>query len=119
MSNRAGSAYAKAFENLREFCEEETDFNVVVIDEKYPVRFVFEPVKQMGMFDAENVDENGEIGTIVITVGLSTSVKSTMKFNVPAALLKKLIKLSEKAGNLYYHSFREEADETEKEGETV
>ena len=39
MSNRARSAYAKAFENLREFCEEETDFNVVVIDEKYPVRF--------------------------------------------------------------------------------
>ena len=119
MSNRARSAYAKAVENLREFCEEETDFIVAVIDEKYPVRFVFEPVKQMGMFDAENVDENGEIGSIVITVGLSTSVESTMKFYVPAALLKKLIKLSEKAGNLYYHSFREAADETEKEGEAV
>ena len=122
-STRARSAYAKALENLREFCEDNTDFNVAVLAGKYPVRFTFEPIKQMGMFDEENdemenVDENGEIGGLTITVGLSTTVKSTMKFHVPAALLKKLIKLCEKAGNLYYHSFREEADEiNESEGE--
>ena len=119
-STRARSAYAKALENLREFCEDNTDFNVAVLAGKYPVRFTFEPIKQMGMFDEENdemenVDENGEIGGLTITVGLSTTVKSTMKFHVPAALLKKLIKLSEKAGALYYHSFREEADEADEE----
>lgn len=117
-STRARSAYAKALENLREFCEDNTDFNVAVLADKYPVRFTFEPIRQMGMFDEENIDENGEIGSLTITAGLSTSVKSTMKFHVPAALLKKLIKLCEKAGNLYYHSFREEADEIgESEGE--
>lgn len=119
-STRARSAYAKALENLREFCEDNTDFNVAVLAGKYPVRFTFEPIRQMGMFDEENdemenVDENGEIGGLTITVGLSTTVKSTMKFHVPAALLKKLIKLSEKAGTLYYHGFREEADEMSEE----
>ena len=114
-STRARSAYAKALENLREFCEDNTDFNVAVLAGKYPVRFTFEPIRQMGMFDEENIDENGEIGGLTITVGLSTTVKSTMKFHVPAALLKKLIKLCEKAGNLYYHSFREEADEMSEE----
>ena len=65
----------------------------------------------MSMFDTqnENVDENGEINDLTVTVGLSTTVKSTLKFKMDSKLLKKLIKLAEKVGTLYYQAFRESA----------
>lgn len=119
MSNRAQIAYAHAVENLRKFCEDNTDLDFRVLSDRYPIRFVFEPCAQLNMFTPADVDDNGEVRSIIVTVGLSTAIKSTMNFHVPAAVLKKIIKLSEKAGELYYQAYREEADETEKEGEAV
>ena len=60
----------------------------------------------------EDENENGDVkdGAMTVTVGLSTSVLSTLKFRTSAKLLKKVIKLSEKAGNVYYQAFREAAD---------
>lgn len=110
MSNRAKIAYDTAIEALRKYCEDNTDLDFRVAADEYPVRFIFEPCAQMNMFAPADIDENGEVRSMIVTVGLSTSIKSTMNFHVPAALLKKIIKLSEKAGSLYYQAFREQAN---------
>ena len=61
------------------------------------------------MFDADlyNVDENGEVGNISVSLGQETRVSSTLKFSLPAKLLNKMVKLSEKVGVTYLHAFRE------------
>lgn len=92
--------------DLMKFCAETTDYVCEVNTNLYPLTAVFVPNPQRSIFD---VDENGEIGELVISVGLDTSVKSTLKFEMDAALLKKLIKSVEKIAFLYYHAFREEA----------
>lgn len=109
--SRARKAYESAVDDLKEFVAERTNLEVIISEETYPIRTIFMPNNQISIFDEGNIDEAGEVGCLTITVGLSTSVKSTLKFHMAAALLKKLIKLSERAGNLYYQAYREEADE--------
>jgi len=117
-SDRARRAYDTAVDDLKKFVEDNIQgLTVVILDQSYPIRVQFFPDPQTNMFGDENVDENGEVNDLTVTVGLSTSVKSTLKFKMAAKLLKKLIKLAEKVGTIYYHAFREEADEEEKTDE--
>ena len=102
--------YSVACDKLKEFCEKETDLTPVILDNAYPFMVQFIPDTQMTIFGYENVDENGEVNDLTVTIGLNTTVKSTLKFKMDSKLLKKLIKLAEKIGQLYYHAFREAAD---------
>lgn len=107
----AQSDYKAAAAALEKFCNEETNFAVEILTENYPLSVKFTPNAQMSLFDSENytVDENGEIGNILISVGQSTRVLSTLRFKMDAKLMKKMIKLPEKVGNAYLHAFREGA----------
>lgn len=107
--NVAQNCYDEAVASLHKYCEKETELAAIIRDEEYPFRVQFVPAQQQSLLGNENVDENGEVNDLTVTVGLTTSVKSTLKFKMPSDLLKKLIKLSEKVGNIYYHAFREEA----------
>ena len=102
--------YEAAVEKLRKFCEDHTDLTPCILDETYPFRVQFIPDAQTSLFDDGNVDENGEIGDLTVVVGLSTSVKSTLKFRMDSKLLKKMIKQAETVGTLYYHAYRAEQD---------
>jgi len=93
---------------LMKFCETVTDYVCEVHFDTYPLTVVFTPNPQGTIFD-DNIDENGEIGELVIECGLDTLVKSTLKFQIDSALFKKFIKSAEKIAFLYYHAFREEA----------
>ena len=101
--------------DLMKFCATTTDYICEVNTNLYPLTAVFVPNPQRSIFD---VDENGEIGELVISVGLDTNVKTTLKFEMDAALLKKLIKSVEKLAFLYYHAFREEAGDLRFQGTT-
>ena len=101
--------------DLMKFCATTTDYICEVNTNLYPLTAVFVPNPQRSIFD---VDENGEIGELVISVGLDTNVKTTLKFEMDAALLKKLIKSVEKIAFLYYHAFREEAGDLRFQGTT-
>lgn len=105
---RAKIEFECAQNDLMKFCEGTTDYICEVNTDLYPLTAVFVPNPQRSIFDAA-IDENGEVGELVISVGLDTSVKSTLKFEMDAALLKKLIKSVEKIAFLYYHAFREDA----------
>lgn len=104
----AQTMYEAAVESLQKFCEKETEVMPNILDDGYPVRVQFIPKPQLSVFGNENVDENGEFNDLTVTVGLTTDVKSTLKFKMDSKLLKKLIKLAETVGSLYYHAFREE-----------
>ena len=108
------SEYNSAVEKLKKFCEEHTTLTVVILDEEYPLRIQFAPDPQQSFFGNENIDENGEINDMVISVGLDTTVASTLNFELSSDVLKKLIKKSEKVGFLYYHAFRSEYGRIEK-----
>ena len=105
---RAKTEFECAQNDLMKFCEGTTDYICEVSTDTYPLTAVFVPNPQRSIFDAA-IDENGEVGELVISVGLDTNVKSTLKFEMDAALLKKLIKSVEKIAFLYYHAFREDA----------
>lgn len=114
--NQAQSEYEAAVNAMKKFCEDNTELDVIIQDERYPIRVKFLPSAQLNFFGNENIDENGEINSLTVTVGLSTSVRSTLRFKMNAKLLKKLIKMAENVGAIYYHAFREAAD-TEQEAE--
>lgn len=118
-NDRARRAYDSAVDDLKKFCEDNTELTAIIMDETYPIRVQFIPDPQYNLFQnpEENIDENGEINDMTVTVGLETSVKSTLKFKMDAKLLKKLIRLAERVGAIYYHAFREGADEL-KEAQT-
>lgn len=103
----AQSQYEAAVNDLKKFCEDNTDLEAYILDGDYPIRVQFIPKPQLTIFGNDNVDEYGEINDLTVTVGLSTSVKSTLKFKMDAKLLKKLIKMAEKVGSIYYLAFRE------------
>ena len=103
--------YETAVEKLRKFCEDHTDLTPCILDEAYPFRVQFIPDAQTSLFDDGNVDENGEIGDLTVVAGLSTAVRSTLKFKMDSKLLKKLIKQAETVGALYYHAYRAEMDD--------
>lgn len=107
----AQTMYEAAVEALQKFCEKETELQPIIRDEQYPFQVQFIPKPQLSIFGSENIDENGEVNDLSVTVGLSTDVKSTLKFKMDSKLLKKLIKLAETVGSLYYHAFREEMEE--------
>ncbi|MBQ8926092.1 MAG: hypothetical protein IJ051_07545 [Clostridia bacterium] len=113
-STPAKSEYEAAVEKLTKFCEDRTDLAPIIVDDNYPIMVIFYPNSQLSLFADDNVDNNGEVNSLTVTVGLSTSVKSTLKFKMDAKLLKKLIKLAEAVGNLYYHAFRETEGERTK-----
>lgn len=107
----AQNEYKGAVELLYKFCEKNTELTPYILDESYPVRVQFVPNPQLTAFGNDNVDENGEVNDLTVSVGLTTAVKSTLKFKMDSKLLKKLIKLAETVGTLYYHAFREHHDE--------
>lgn len=107
--HEAQHEYEATIDDLRKFCDAYTGLTPNIIDNEYPFRVQFIPDAQLSMFENENVDENGEFNDLTVTVGLTTSVKSTLKFKMETKLLKKLIKLAEQVGRLYYHAFREGA----------
>lgn len=102
----AQSEYEAAVEKLRKFCEDHTDLTPIIMEDEYPIRVQFIPDSQLSLFGNENIDENGEVNDLTVVVGLSTAVKSTLKFKMDSKLLKKMIKLAETVGTLYYHAFR-------------
>ena len=105
---KAKIEFEYAQNDLMKFCEGTTDYICEINTDTYPLTAVFVPNPQRSIFDSA-IDENGEVGELVISVGLDTNVKSTLKFEMDAALLKKLIKSVEKIAFLYYHAFREDA----------
>ena len=107
--HEARTYYEAAVEALGKYCEDNTRLVPTILDEEYPFRVRFIPAPQLSMFDVENVNENGEVNDLTVTVGLTTTVKSTLRFKMDSKQLKKIIKLAENVGTLYYQAFREEA----------
>lgn len=111
--NEAQNHYKDAVNALVKYCDEQTDLTPVILDQEYPFQVQFVPDPQQTLFGNDNVDmDTGEIRDLTVTVGLTTSVKSTLKFKMDSKQLKKLIKLAEALGHLYYQAFREEAGDS-------
>lgn len=112
--DEAQAAYVKAMEDLYKLCGDGLGMDVNVDESEFPLRVGFVPRAQVGMFD-EPADENGEVRELCVTVGMSVTVKNTMKFKMDAKALKKLIKEAEKLGYLYYLAYREKAGHVEED----
>ena len=107
--------YENAVKDLLKFCEDNTDYSVVIKEDVYPFRVQYIPNMQLSVFGDENVSEDGEINDMTVEVGLNTKVQSTLKFKMDSKLLKKLIKLAEKTDIIYYHAYRAKQDDEETE----
>lgn len=94
---------------LVDYCIKNTDFEAEINEDSYPFAVRYRSTAQLTISeDGETRTEKG--GDLIVIVGLSSKVKSTLKERIDAKLLKKLIKLAENAALAYYHAFREAAD---------
>lgn len=106
--------YEYELNGLKKYADHETEMEAETLEDSYPFRVRFTPCEQIRLFNPDNVDpKTGEVNELVISCGIRTDVRTTLRFTVPAAKLKKLIKLSEKLAGIYYLMLREEADEDE------
>lgn len=103
--------YTSAVKDLKKLCKENADLSVVIDEREYPIRIRFFPDPEQIQMIADNVDDSGEVGEMVVTVGLSTTVTSTLKFKMNSKILKKIIRGAERVGATYYHVYRAAADE--------
>lgn len=94
---------------LIDYCQKNTDFEPEILEERYPFRVRYRSTVQLQLSDDGGTRAESD-GDLVVIVGLSSKVKSTLTFRIDAKLLKKLIKLAENAAFAYYHAFREAAD---------
>lgn len=100
----AKNEYEAAVNDLLSFCDKETELEVEIINDRYPLIVVFTPKSQVSLL--EQSDENG---MLLVSVGLTCGVESTLAFKLEEKVLRKLIKLAAKIGIVYYHAFREDA----------
>lgn len=107
--NAAKTEYEAAVKAMNKFCDDQTDLEAYILDDTYPVRVQFIPNSQIRLFGENNVDENGEVNDLTVTIGLTITVRSTLKFKMDSKILKKLIKIAENVGHIYYQAFREQA----------
>lgn len=98
----AKDAYEAAASALTKYCAQETDLEPNVIDGGYPFTVVY--TMKPSLYESDTDDA----GTLTVEVGLETTVKNTLRFDMYAADLKKLIKLTEQTGRFFYHAFAEE-----------
>ena len=107
----AMKAYESALKALDNFCTENTQLVAVVKNDEYPVQVQFVPDPQQDMFGNKNVHEDGTVNELVVTVGVKTEVSSSLIFRTESKVFKKLIKLAETAGLLYYQAYTETMSE--------
>ena len=113
MSNKgiAMKAYESAVAALNKFCAENTRLVAIVKSDDYPLQVQFVPDPQGDIFGSENVHEDGTVNEIVVTVGVKTEASSSLIFRTESKVFKKLIKLAESAGLLYYQAYAETMSE--------
>lgn len=89
---------------LKDFVDENTEARVNFISSEYPFTIAFTPREpdQTALYET-----GGSPLNLLVSVGIETKVVIEAKDAVPAAVLKKLISLSEKVANAYYQAYRE------------
>lgn len=104
-SNLALKAFQLETLKLDDYCKETTELKPHYVLTDYPAQIAFTPREsdQTSLFGEDGSEPFG----MVVTVGVDTKVSITAKDAVPASVVKKLIRLSERVALAYYQAYRE------------
>ena len=104
MNDYAKKTFTLELAKLEDYVAENTESTVNFIATEYPVKIAFTPREpdQTALYET-----GGSPLNLLVSVGIETEVTIEAKDAVPAAVLKKLISLSEKVANAYYQAYRE------------
>lgn len=106
MNDEMCREYKAAVAEFEKYCADEVGLNVVINTDGYPMTVRLTPANaQQSMFD-ETEQADVTSGCIIITNGIQPKIKANLKYQMDAALLKKLITKVESLGKLYLHAFR-------------
>lgn len=101
------SDYENAVATLAKFCAENTDFEVTITTDSYPIRFTLSPrddAMQESMFET---DSNGAVGDIeIIYCSGGVSAEFGLKCHLESNTVKKLFNLCAAVGDAYLHSYK-------------
>lgn len=99
--------YKTAVAEFEKYCADEVGLNVVINTDCYPMQVRLTPANaQQSMFEEAEQADGQAGGCIIITNGIQPKIKANLKYQMDAALLKKLITKVENLGELYLHAFR-------------
>lgn len=106
MSDEICREYKTAVAEFEKYCADEVGLNVEINTDYYPMQVRLMPAEeQQSMFD-ESEQEDRTSDCIVIMNGIQPKIKANLKYQMDAAILKKLITKVANLGELYLHAFR-------------
>lgn len=99
-------------EDLKKFTRENTDFEVEIDADGYPIRFVFSPSENAMQESLFETDENVAVGQMIVTYSSTgTGVDLGLKCHMQAEILKKLLSKCAGVGEAYLHGYKAERAE--------
>lgn len=98
--NECAVAYAAVKESIKKFCKENSIRPA--FDERYPYTASYSVEQAATLFDEQ--DENADALRIVVTVGVETFVKIESRGCIFERTLRKLIKGTENAADLFFRA---------------
>lgn len=94
-----------AVEDLHKFTMDNTNFEVAICFDSYPIRFVFTPsadAMQQCLFET---DADGAVGEMVVIYSSGgVGIDMSIKHHIQADILKKLLKKCATCGEAYLHA---------------
>lgn len=100
-----------AVADLKDYCQEEAGFETKISAEQYPIEIILTPADEQLDMLSEAEQATAADGNIVIVAGAETKLNSTLPFEMPAPVLKKILSKSAKVATAYLHAFRAAAQE--------
>ena len=102
--------YEHVVSKLKEFCSEETEFKVEIIENTYPLEVRYTPSEtQLSFFQDKYINKDGEVGYVSVFCGIETTVKTNIELVIGDALFKKLINKAKEVGKYWLHYRVEES----------
>lgn len=106
-AEQAIAAHDSAAQALKDFCEYNTDFEVEISTDCYPMKFIFTPREDAAQESLFETDADGAVGEIVVTYSCGgTRVDFGLKCRLQTAVLKKLLNKCAVCGETYLHAFK-------------
>lgn len=110
--------YGVIVTGFKKYLKEYTDLQAEFVLDKYPMEVhLYVSDEQLSMFEEKPpvVNEDGEMGSIIIRVSGTSTIQNTLQNKIDTKVLKKIISYAEKVCVAYLRALKELVEEKRRE----